>query len=728
MPTPDESLAELRRVFRDELEDSLPVIERAGLVLGHAGHDAAARREAVAELFRVVHSLKGAARAVAWPSIERLCHALETRLGGAREGGRDALAGTYADVALAALRACARSLDARGEPDEGALREAGRALSAQVERAPVAPPAVLIAPPPPPEARPSVEPAPAAPPDETVRLPQGRLHNLLAAAEDLAAAVGRHADVARLEEIERTLTDARETLRRAQATARAEGGSGDAFERVSQALGATLFLVSERRRHESVARRALASAVGEVLARSREVRVMPAGVLAPALESVAHDVARALGREVTFAMEGAAVEVDRRVIDGLREPLLHLVRNAVDHGVEPPDERAARGKDRAGEVRVTVEAAGGDVRVTVSDDGRGVDLARVLTLARARGMDAPDARDERAVLGLLFEPGFSTRESVTELSGRGVGLDVVRQRVARLHGHVAMTARPGAGARVTVTVPVDLTVTRAILARVRDVTVAFITTAEARVRRVTADDVRAVGGLRHVVEDGALVALAGLAETLGIPASAPASTDAPRPCVVVVAGERRAAFLVDELIEEREVVVRPLGRRVRRAAFVSGAAVTGDGEVVLVLDTGDLVGLARASTSVAAGERAARRRVLVVDDSVTTRQLVRTILEGAGYAVAVAPDGAAAWELLRGEARFDAVVSDIEMPRMDGYQLLGRVRADARTARLPVVLVTALARPTEQQRALELGASAYVIKSRFDQDELLHTLEQLIGP
>lgn len=283
MPTPDESLAELRRVFRDELEDSLPVIERAGLVLGHEGHDATARREAVAELFRVVHSLKGAARAVAWPSIERLCHALETRLGVAREGGSDALAGAYADVALAALRACARSLDASGEPDEVALRDAGRALSAQVERAPVTAPVVtpvappVTAPPVTTETRPSIEPTPVAPPDETVRLPQGRLSNLLAAAEDLAAAVGRHADVARLEEIERTLTDARETLRRAQATVRAAGTSDDAFERVSQALGATLFLVSERRRHESVARRALASAVGEVLTRSREVRVMPAG-------------------------------------------------------------------------------------------------------------------------------------------------------------------------------------------------------------------------------------------------------------------------------------------------------------------------------------------------------------------------------------------------------------------------------------------------------------------
>jgi len=240
------------------------------------------------------------------------------------------------------------------------------------------------------------------------------------------------------------------------------------------------------------------------------------------------------------------------------------------------------------------------------------------------------------------------------------------------------------------------------------------------------DDVRALGGARHLLDDGRLVPLASLAEVLGLSSQGAYPPGARRPCVVVAAGERRAAFLVDELREERDIVARALGPRIRRAPFVAATVLRDDGEVALLLDAGDLVGLAAPSVEEPAAPRAAQRRVLVVDDSVTTRQLLRSIFEAAGYVVTVAADGLAAWGLLTGGARFDAVVTDVEMPRMDGWQLLARVRGEARTARLPVVVVTALAQAGEQQRALALGASAYVAKGRFDQAELLQTLDQIV--
>jgi two-component system chemotaxis sensor kinase CheA len=582
-----------------------------------------------------------------------------------------------------------------------------------------------------PSAAPSAVTAP-----ETLRVSTARLAGLFAAAEDLASLVARHGDGSRnLDSLEQRLLEVRNDLRRAQQQVRAqEAGGGDeaarALDRAVVTLQTIAGWVADRRVREDLSWRALAASAGDLLTRSRDLRVVPMATLSPLLERAALDAAAALGRRVEFVMEGDLPELDRRVLDGLREPLLHLVRNAVDHGIEGPEARAAAGKEPVGRVRIAAEVAGRDVRVVVEDDGRGIDPDAVLAAARARGMDVGVGRTPQDALAVIFEPGFSTRAEVTALSGRGVGLDVVRMRVAQMHGRVEVESAPGLGARFALTVPLDLSVMRGVVVRVRDVRAVIVSTVVAGLRRVAASDLRTIEGHLYLEEAGALLPLADLDETLGFaPSTSPARPEGARsPCVILAVGERRVAFRVDALLEEREVVVKPLNARVRRSAFVSGAAVFGDGEVVIVLDAADLTRIARpaASAESSGRPRVERRRVLVVDDSVTTRQLERTILESAGYEVAVAADGQAAWDLLAGDERFDAVVSDVEMPRLDGFQLLSRVRSTARLAAMPVLLVTALAQPADQQRALDLGASAYVVKSRFDQDELLETLDQLL--
>jgi two-component system chemotaxis sensor kinase CheA len=732
----DDILAELRSVFRDEVDDHAVNLERAALTLSREGEGAEARAGAAAEVFRAVHSLKGAARAVGYDSLERFFHAVETRLGSARHGASPDLARVAADagITLRALRACSVSLAERGEADEAALAEARRALQDEAPTptptsapTPIEAPATVPAPA-------VVAAAPLAP--DTQRVSSARLAGLFAAAEDLASLVARHGDSSRqLDSLESMLLELRNDLRRARQQVRAGDDGGD--EGASHALDRTLASmqtlagwVAERVSREDSSRRALAGAAGDLLTRSRDLRLVPLATLSALLERAALDVAAALGRRVEFRMDGDLPEVDRRVLDGLREPLLHLVRNAVDHGIEAPETRMERGKAPAGRVRVAATVAGRDVRVAVEDDGRGIDPEAVLSAARERGMDVGPARSPQDAFALLFEPGFSTRSSITSLSGRGVGLDVVRMRVAQLHGRVEVESEPGRGARFVLTVPLDLSVMRGVVVRVRDVRAVIVSTAVVGLRRVAEEDLRVIEGHLYLDDAGALVPLASLDETLGFPpvAAAPRVEGARTHCVLLAVGERRVAFRVDALLEEREVVVKPLNARVRRAAFVSGAAVFGDGEVVIVLDAADLTRIARPASSVETGDerRAARRRVLVVDDSVTTRQLERTILEAAGYDVAVAADGQAAWELLSADERFDAVVSDVEMPRLDGFQLLSRIRSTPRLTGLPVLLVTALAQASDQQRALDLGASAYVVKSRFDQDELLETLEQLL--
>lgn len=727
----DDILADLRAVFRDELDDQVGNLERASLVLAREGADAEARAAAVAEVFRAVHSLKGAARAVGYGPLERFLHAVETRLGSARRSEAPDLPGVFADadVTLGALRACAASLREGVVPDDAALAGARRALlaprAAAVTTTPaIAPPAPAVV------ATPSVVAAP-----ETLRVSSARLAGLFAAAEDLASLVARHGDASRnLDSLEQRLLEVRNELRRAQQVRAQEGGGGDeaarALDRAVVTLQTIAGWVADRRVREDLSWRSLAASAGDLLTRSRDLRVVPMATLSPLLERAALDAAAGLGRRVEFVMEGDLPELDRRVLDGLREPLLHLVRNAVDHGIEGPEARAAAGKAPVGRVRIAASVAGRDVRVVVEDDGRGIDPDAVLAAARARGMDFGVGRTPQDALAVIFEPGFSTRAEVTALSGRGVGLDVVRMRVAQMHGRVEVDSAPGLGARFALTVPLDLSVMRGVVVRVRDVRAVIVSTVVAGLRRVAASDLRTIEGHLYLEEAGALLPLADLDETLGFaPATAPTRPEGARsPCVILAVGERRVAFRVDALLEEREVVVKPLNARVRRSAFVSGAAVFGDGEVVIVLDAADLTRIARpaAGAESSAGTRVQRRRVLVVDDSVTTRQLERTILESAGYDVTVAADGQAAWELLAADERFDAVVSDVEMPRLDGFQLLSRVRSTARLAATPVLLVTALAQPADQQRALDLGASAYVVKSRFDQDELLETLDQLL--
>jgi two-component system, chemotaxis family, sensor kinase CheA len=744
-------LGELRQIFREELEDHVALLERERLVLEQPDADPAAQGRALAEIHRAVHSLKGAARAVGYPGIEQLGHAMETLLAPGRptspaSSASPAPAGVAAVVRIAAqaLRSSAADLAAGRLPDDRALLEARQRIAAPAPAAASEAPSHDGAASGPKPRSPS-EPEPARPvppsvevaaprPAETVRVSPARLGELLSASEEMLALAGRQGGAARWKPLDDLLGELRNELGRARFATRSEGldrspGSDDLLRRLDRSLSAVHTLSAwsiERQRDDTAAWQAHLSLAGEIAERARALRVVPFGSLLGAVERTAGDAAGAVGKRVEVGLVGGAIEIDRRVRDGLREPLLHLLRNAVDHGIEAPEARAAAGKPPAGRVEIAASLAGRDLRVTVDDDGRGVDVGAVRAAAAARGLEA-QAGSPAELLALLCEPGLTTRAAVTPLSGRGVGLDVVRQRVAEMHGRVELESRPGRGARFTLRVPLDLGITRGVVVRAGGVPFVVITTAVLRLQRVGPADVRAVEGRLYLHDAAGLIPLADLDAVLGLSHRArPRADGEPAPCVVVAAGDRRAALRVDALIEERDVVVRPLGARVRRAAFVSGATVLGEGEVALVLDVADLVRLARPAPSEEAAEQPRRRRLLVVDDSVTTRQLERSILETAGYEVAVARDGQDAWEQILAGELFDLVVSDLEMPRLDGFGLLARIRAAARTARLPVVLVTARDSDADRQRAAEGGASAYVVKGGFDQEALLDTLEQLL--
>jgi two-component system chemotaxis sensor kinase CheA len=744
-------LNELREVFREELADHVASIAQRRAVLEQSDVDAAARRAATAEIRRAIHSLKGAASAVDYRAVEQLCHALETQLAPTRPGAEvdPAYVAALAAIAGEVLEACSIDLAAGRSPSERDLADAQRRMTAVPAPAlpdprSASPPLVVEAPVAPRAApvtttvtatvtEPRAAPERAA---ETVRVSPERLGELLATSEEMLALAGRQSGTAsRWKPLDDALVDLRDELRRARHTLRAEGlarapGGEDVLRRIDRGLVTVQTLSAwsiDRQREDAAAWRASAALATEIADRSRALRVVPFGSLEPALDRTAQDAAAAVGKPAALWLRGGAIEIDRRVRDGLREPLLHLLRNAVDHGLEAPDARARAGKPAVGRVEIVASLAGRDLCITVEDDGGGIDEGAVRAAASARGALVDPAASSTELFSLLYEPGFTTRAVVTPLSGRGVGLDVVRQRVAEMHGRVEVESRPGRGARFTLTVPFDLSIVRGLLVRAGGVPFVIVTTAIVRLSRIAAADIRAASGRLYMQDPSGLVPLADLDAVLGLSLHARATTDdGPRPCVLLAAGDRRVALRVDALIEERDVVIRPLGARVRRAAFVSGATVIGDGEVALVLDVADLVRLSRPAQSLEAVAAPRRKRVLVVDDSVTTRQLERSILEAAGYEVAVARDGQEAWEQLTADEAFDLVVSDVEMPRLDGFQLVARVRADTRTARLPVVLVSARDGAADHHRAVEVGASAYVVKGGFDQEALLDILEQLL--
>ncbi|MBI2393074.1 MAG: response regulator [Deltaproteobacteria bacterium] len=722
----DPRLQELRDVFVDEVAEQLEVLEQESVTLTREGTSDDERRAASAEIHRVVHSLKGAARAVAYNALERTLHQAEGALSPSRTGpagiqrpGAPEQAAPVAAGIIEVLRRALAAIRAGQEPTAEVLRGAAPIAATPAAGPSSAPPAV---------ARPAIS-------DETIRVSSGRVAELVTSAEELMAVVaGARGEVRSERDLSGSLGDARGQIDRARALARRL--SPRDVPQVTDLLalldecGASLARVALHGRSLRDQREALVAtiepAVVDLTSRARALRLRRIGTLASVLERVAIEAAAALGRVVTFAFVGGDAELDRRVVDALREPLMHLVRNAVDHGIEPEDERVAAGKRARGAIAVEATVHGQEARIVVRDDGRGLDLDALQAAAERIGVEVGVATETAL---LAFEAGVTTRADATDLSGRGIGLDVVRHRVTALRGRVDVQSSPREGARFTLTVPVDANVLRAIVARTRDVAVAIPSGAVQRIVRLRPSELVSVEGRSYFADTAGLVPFADLGAALGFAETRESlpEVDERVVAVLVISGDARGLYRVHEVVEEREIVARPLGARVRRAAFVSAITVLENGEIALLLHPPDLVRWARPASSAAdEGQGRRRARVLVVDDSVTTRQLERTILEGAGYEVVVTADGQQAWDLLEEDGPFDVVVSDLEMPRLDGFQLVRRIRASVKLARTPIVVVTALAREADRRRAIDLGADAYVVKGRFDQEELLDVIERLL--
>ncbi|HZO98553.1 MAG TPA: response regulator [Gaiellaceae bacterium] len=689
----DDFKARLLATFAAEAEEHLRVLNANLLALGR-GLPPDQARATVEATFREMHTLKGASRSVGLTEAEALCKTCESVLSELTQGRRELDAAT--------LRLLQEQVDA-------------------VERL------VSGSPAPPAPGRPTGagQPPPAA---DTVRLDASRLDDLLYQTEDLF--------LSKLAAEER-VRDA-ETLVEGLARARLElgrDGAGAAGPEAGRGRSVLAPLETEARAMlDRLAQdeRRIASAVGRLHDEVRRLRLTPAASVLDAFPRIARELAREQGKEVEWTARGAELEVDRRVLAAIKDPLLHLVRNAVDHGIEPPAVRTAAGKEPRGRVTVTVAAReGGRVEVLVEDDGRGIDPAGVREAAlRTRLLSEEQSAQlgDRAALDLLFRSGLSTSRTVTDVSGHGLGLAIVKEQVGRLGGRVELESDPGRGTRVRMLLPATVATFRGVLVEERGRRFLLPVAAVERVLAVSPGELRAVEGRRTIRWNGLAVPLARLGDVLGLPdRDGGAGREDPLVCVVLAAGDERLGLLVEQVEGDREVAVKQLGPPLVRLRHTAEVGLLGTGELVPVLRPEELVRSAPATGAAAPAAPAEPRRpaVLVVDDAITTRVMETTMLEAAGYRVQAAVDGVDAWTALK-SGEFDLVVSDVDMPRMNGFELTARIRSDPALADLPVVLVTALESREDRERGIEAGANAYVVKSSFDQSNLLELVQRLV--
>ena len=477
-------------------------------------------------------------------------------------------------------------------------------------------------------------------------------------------------------------------------------------------------------------------AVDDLEQEVKRLRMLPLSIITAPFGRMVRDLSLEAGKEATLQIVGGDTELDKRVLEQIKDPLIHMLRNAVDHGIETPKQRLACGKSRVGAITLSAQQVGKDVVITIADDGAGLDIEAIRRSVARQGKADAQALTSQELADYVFKIGVSTSPIITDLSGRGVGLDVVRRNIEALHGQCTVAWTEGVGTSFTIVIPLRLTGSRGLLVRVAGQVYAIPNSAVEFILAVRPAEIIRLGGHDAIRHRGASIPLVRLADVLAVSRPSAPRHDEEIPVVILASADRRMAFVVDELVGEQEIVIKGLGKQLLHVNGLAGATIMGNGEVVLILNASDLVkfalkndrpGVAVFSTPVA-DPGPSQRRILIVDDSITTRTLEKNILEAAGYRVELAFDGQEALNAITANGLPDLVVSDVAMPRVNGFELTRRIKNSAQTAALPVILVSSLDSAEDRAQGIDAGAEAYITKGSFDQNNLLETIEQLLMP
>ena len=496
--------------------------------------------------------------------------------------------------------------------------------------------------------------------------------------------------------------------------------------------------------------------IDELQLKMKEMRMLPISTIFETFPRMTRDIASELKREINLEIFGKETELDKKVLEGIKPSLIHILRNCIDHGIEEPSAREAVGKPRAGTINLSAFHEGGNVVIKIEDDGKGMDVEQIKQIAIAKNLlpgDELDVMTEKEILNLVFRNGYSTSPIITDVSGRGIGLDVVKRDIDSLKGHLSLETQKGVGTKFTLALPLTIAIIQTLLVKIQNILLAFPMTSAVESLKVSMDDVSTIEGRMAIQVREHTIPLVKLSDVLNLPAGLTKEEKKPTngrhvisdetlgkkqvkkdEFYVVIASslDKQVGFIVDEILDEEEVFIKSLGNHLGKVKNVSGASILGTGEVVVIMDTEDLVAnsalihLTTRAEKIKPKGKVTKKRILIAEDALSTRELEKNILESHGYLVDTAVDGLDALNKLPDES-YDLVVTDVQMPRMDGFEFCQAIKQSDDYKDIPVIIVTALEKDKDKRRGIEVGAQAYIIKTAFDQSNLLETIERLIG-
>lgn len=754
----EELLKRLKETFRVEAEEHIRSLT-SGLIALEKTPISEVNSLLIEAILRDAHSLKGAARSVNVKEVESICQVLESIFGKIKYEGMSLTAIQY-DLIHLAIDDIAQIVSGSRTKNPKEVRELITELRSVTEAAPLdktdeefskvvelsshethgivsdikEPQAVT-------EILSAEKPAHI----ETVRIQTAKLDPLFLQAEEMVQT--KNAAIQRTTELKQ-ITDYIAVWKTELRTLELRNTNGtplqckeilDLAKGKLRELDINIAAVAQAVENDQ---RILSRMIDRHLESMKSVLMLPVSTITEGFPIFVRDIARSQGKEVNLTIEGKEIEVDKRVLEELKDPLVHLLRNCIDHGIQKPAEREGLKKPPYGEIALLFSAMEGrQLEVAIFDDGSGIDLDKVRTAVIKSGVHTKETLEHLSTpdtLKLIYQSGITTSQIITDISGRGLGLAIVREKVEKLGGSISVESKANYGTTFRIKLPLTLSTFKGVLVRVGEHLFIVPTISIKRAARVPHDEIKTVENNETVMIDGKIFSAVYLRKVLGI-ANANNETlanknDALVPpnvaqLLVLVSADQQIAFIVDEILDEYQILVKDMGKQLSRVRNISGAAVLGSGKVVPVINVSDLLKSAsRIEIAVQESKETGvvkKQKVLVIDDSITSRTLIKNIVESAGYIVDTAVDGIDAYTKIFVN-EYDIIISDVDMPRMNGFELTAKIRKDKKLTDLPVVLVTALESRDDRERGIDAGANAYIVKSSFDQSNLLEVINKLI--
>ncbi|MBA4372719.1 MAG: hybrid sensor histidine kinase/response regulator [Thermodesulfovibrio sp.] len=694
-------------------------------------------------IFRAAHTIKGSARMLKLAAITELAHRLEDVFGALREK-RIAPNRELASLLFKGVDALAVLVEAVSSGDQTSTADAAlcEALTQAAEGAPAAgtlPTAVAVE-----DKRPDaaacVDDLPAGTEYREAQSPQQS--KSVPAAESIRVKSEKLDDLIRLmgevvshqHKLKQHILDigALEHEAASNVGLCARGAGGEAFLENARSLHMGLKQLLSLTRQDKILQDILTTEFQE---KALRLRMVPLETVFDPLHRLVRDISDSLGKEVDFEVLGGGIELDKKMIEKLSDPLVHMLRNAIDHGVEEPAVRLKSGKSSCGKIRLSATHDAGSIVIELRDDGAGISTEKIREKARVKKLfDAAtlDAMQESALLDLIFLPGFSTSGMITDISGRGVGMDVVKKNIVEgLKGTVKIESREGHGSTFSVRIPLTLAIMRILLVSCCGMTFGITTHHVTEIIKVPESEIISVVTRKALRLREEFIPVVELGEVLNFRPDDRRQTGGMHLILIVQFGAEKIGFIVDALYDEEDLVIKSLPTHMRNVRLVSGVTISGRNEIISILNIPEVMAAARS----AGGTRTVKQqdsvagreiRILVVDDSVNTREIEKNILESYGYQVTLAGDGLEALETAA-QSHYDLVITDVEMPRLDGFSLTERLRSDSSYQDVPIIIVTSREKDEDKKRGISVGADAYIVKGAFDQSNLVATVQNLIG-